>query len=211
MEKFEIDKNGCLTAYHNDNRNVTEIIIPDGVKCISHFVFQKYKEIYSVTFLDSLESTESSAFWNVGFPSHITSVELMKYRGVKFQPGGSCSYIDEIIDMIANKDFSKNLPDYLKRYIIIQIYLNDGDSTAEAYIKKNFRKIFLYLRGQVIFEKESGHSGYIENAMEIIEKLIRCGKFITKRNINTYIKYADEMECYEVFDMLNEYREENNF
>lgn len=85
----------------------------------------------------------------------------------------------------------------------------DGDSTAEAYIKKNFRKIFLYLRGQVIIEKESGHSGYIENAFEIMEKLISCGKFITRRNIDTYVKLADEKECYEVFDMLNEYREEN--
>ncbi|MDE6101992.1 MAG: hypothetical protein K2F73_03340 [Ruminococcus sp.] len=49
----------------------------------------------------------------------------------------------------------------------------------------------------------------IKNASEIMEKLIKSGKFITKRNINTYIKLADEKECYEVFDMLEEYREEN--
>lgn len=208
MEKFEINENDCLTAYHNNDKNITEIIIPDGVRSVAPFVFQEYKEIYSVTFPDSLEKTESSAFWNVGYPSHISSVELMKYHGVKFNPGGSCSHIDRIIDMIANKDFSKNLPDDLKCYIIIQIFLNEGDSTAETYIKKNFRKIFLCLRGEIIFERECGHYCYIENAAEIIEKLVKSGKFISKRNINAYIKYADEMECYEIFDMLNEYREE---
>ena len=42
-----------------------------------------------------------------------------------------------------------------------------------------------------------------------MEKLIKSGKFISRRNIETYVKIADEKECYSVFDMLNEYREEN--
>lgn len=211
MEKFEINENGCLTAYYNDDKNVTEITVPDGVKCIAHFVFQEYKELYSITFPDSLESTESSAFWNVGFPSHISSVHLIKYRGVNFNPTGSSSHIDEIIDMIANRDFSKKLPHDLKGYIIIQIYLNDGDAEAESYIKKNFRKIFLLLRYEIIVYNESGYYPNVENAYEVMENLIKSGKFITKRNINTYIRLVDRTECCEVFDMLNEYKEENNF
>ncbi|MDE7138697.1 MAG: hypothetical protein K2O29_09640 [Ruminococcus sp.] len=40
---------------------------------------------------------------------------------------------------------------------------------------------------------------------------ILIDNFISKRNIDTYVKSADEKECHEVFDMLNEYKEENNF
>ena len=56
MEKFEINENGCLTAYHNDNKNVTEITVPDGVKYISVFVFKEYGKFNTVVLPDSNEN-----------------------------------------------------------------------------------------------------------------------------------------------------------
>lgn len=58
MEKFEINENGCLTAYHNDDKNITEIIIPDGVKFIERYAFRKYTKLKYVKFPDSLENID---------------------------------------------------------------------------------------------------------------------------------------------------------
>lgn len=194
MEKFEINENGCLTAYHNDNKDVTEITVPDGIKSIPDYAFMEYKKINAVTLPDSLENIAYSAFWNCRLLRE-TSVRSVTYRGVTFSP--SFLHMKEIFEMIRDKDYSYVLSHHLKYPIILQIYLNDGDDVTTAYIKKNFKKFFIFLT-----EK---------NDFETLEKLIGCGKFISKRNINTYFKLADEKECHEVFDMLNKYREENNF
>lgn len=195
-EIFEINEHGSLTAYYNSDRNITEITVPEGVKHISFKVFERYQNIYSVTLPDSLKYIEHSTFWN-GREPQSTNVHSITYRGVTFNPALDSFHIDEVIDMIAKKDYFKIFPHNLKYPVILQIYFNEGDEVTTAYIKKNFKRFFIFLT-----EK---------NDFETIEKLISCGKFITKRNINTYIKYADEHECYEVFDMLEEYREENNF
>lgn len=194
MEKFEINENGCLTAYHNDNKDVTEITVPDGIKSIPDYAFMEYKKINAVTLPDSLENIAYSAFWNCRLLRE-TSVRSVTYRGVTFSP--SFLHMKEIFEMIRDKDYSYVMSHHLKYPIILQIYLNDGDDVTTAYIKKNFKKFFIFLT-----EK---------NDFETLEKLIGCGKFISKRNINTYFKLADEKECHEVFDMLNKYREENNF
>lgn len=210
MEKFEINENGCLTAYHNDNKDVTEIIVPDGVKSIPDYAFVEYKKINSVTLPDSLENIADSAFWKSYLPPYETSVRSMTYRGVTFRP---LFYMREVFEMIRDKDYSLMLSHKLKYPVILQIYFNDGDDVTTAYIKKNFKKFFTRLTDEIVFQSKCESKGLyfecIENVSEIMEKLIKCGKFITKRNIDTYVKLADEKECYEVFDMLEEYREEN--
>lgn len=208
MEKFEINENGILFAYHNDNKDITEVIIPDGVKFIEYKVFRKYKRLKYVKFPDSLENIDRWAFWN-DFSTH---PDLMEYRGITFNPNADSLKIPEMIDMIANKNYSHVMSSRMKYIAIFQIYFNDGDGVTTAYIKKNFRRFFTFLVHAVIFQEESYYK-YIslESALNIAEKLIKSGKFISKRNINTYIKIADEKECHEIFDMLIEYKEENNF
>lgn len=205
MEKFEINENGILFAYHNDNKNITEVIIPDGVKFIEYEVFRKYTSLKYVKLPDSLENIDRWAFWN-DFSTH---PDLMEYRGINFNPHGDSLKIPEMIDMIANKNYSHVVTSHMKYPAIFQIYFNDGDDITTAYIKKNFRRFFTFLVHAVIYQEESYYK-YIslENALNIAEKLIKSGKFISKRNINTYIKIADEKECHEIFDMLNDYKEE---
>ena len=43
--------------------------------------------------------------------------------------------------------------------------------------------------------------------INIIKKFLESGKFITSRNIDKYISFADEKEKFEIFDMLTEYKE----
>ncbi|MDE6833486.1 MAG: leucine-rich repeat domain-containing protein [Ruminococcus sp.] len=202
MEKFEINENGTLTAYHNDDKNVTEIIIPEGVKFIERHVFSEYGKIYSVVFPDSLENLDNWAFWCCFELSEI------KYRGITFNPDAEMFKKPETVDMIANKNYSHVISHRIKYPVIFQIYFRDSDDVTTAYIKKHFREIFRFLINAVIFQDSYKDCITLENVLKITENLIKSGKFITKRNINTYIKIADEKECYEIFDMLIDYKEE---
>lgn len=206
MEKFEINENGCLKAYYNDNKDVTEITVPDGVKSIPDYAFMEYKKINAVTLPDSLENIAYSAFWNCRLPRE-TSVHSVTYRGVTFSP--SFLHMKEIFEMIRDKDYSCVLSHDLKYPVVMQIFFNEGDDVTTAYIKKNFKKFFVFLTEKVILQNELSCTYDVYNPLEYMEKLIKSGKFISKRNIETYVKIADEKECYSVFDMLNEYREEN--
>lgn len=187
MEKFEINENGTLTAYHNDDKDITELTVPDGVIKVPYGVLDGYKNLQSITLPDCLESISFPHLWELK--------QSITYRGVNFPY--AYEPVETVIEMIADKDYSTVLPIDLKYHIIIQIYFNDGDTVTESFIKRNFKKFFVFL--------------IEENDFATIEKLIKSGKFISKRNINTYIKLADEKECYEVFDMLEEYKEKNNF
>ena len=64
----------------------------------------------------------------------------MTYRGINFNP--IYQSLDEVIDMIANKDYSKILYHNLKYPIILQIYFNDGDDVTTAYIINADLKVF---------------------------------------------------------------------
>ncbi|MDE6796412.1 MAG: leucine-rich repeat domain-containing protein [Ruminococcus sp.] len=202
MEKFTINENGTLTAYHNDDKNVTEIIIPEGVKFIESHVFSEYGKIYSVVFPDSLENLDNWAFWCC------FKLSKIKYRGITFNPRAEAYKKPETVDMIANKNYSHVISHRIKYPVIFQIYFRDGDDVTTAYMKKHFREIFKFLTNAVIFHDSYEDCITLENVLEIAENLIKSGKFITKRNINTYIRLADEKECHEIFDMLIEYKEE---
>lgn len=206
MEKFEINENGCLTAYHNDNKDVMKITVPDGVKSIPDYAFMEYKKINAVTLPDSLENIAYSAFWNCRLPRE-TSVRSVTYRSVTFSP--SFLHMKEIFEMIRDKDYSCVLSHDLKYPVVMQIFFNEGDDVTTAYIKKNFKKFFIFLTDKIILRNKLSCKYDVYNPLEYMEKLIKSGKFISRRNIETYVKIADEKECYSVFDMLNEYREEN--
>lgn len=212
MEKFEISEGGSLKAYYNDDGRIDKIIVPDGVNYISYAVFMGYN-INHIILPDSVESVDYGAFHGSGL--YTTATSYITYRGVTFNCCGYYHYVRAVIYMIRDKDYSCILSHDLKYPVVLQIYFNDGDDVTTAYIKKNLKKFFMFLTDEIIYNStHSNHSilgnySKIKNASEIMQKIINSGKFITKRNIETYVKIADEKECFEVFDMLNEYKEEN--
>ena len=211
MERFQVNYEGVLTVYYNDDKKVTEITVPDNVKRIDFDVFNEYRNIHTVILPDSFPVINDYTFDNMpigsGWLVH-TSVQTIIYRGVTFKTSPD---MRTVFEMIRDKDYSCVLSHDLKYPVILQIYFNNGDDVTTAYIKKNFRKFFVFLINELDVQNKLGFSMHIKDALNIIERLVKSGKFITKRNIDTYIKLADEKECYEIFDMLNEYREEENF
>lgn len=210
MERFQVNYEGCLTAYYNDDKNVTEITVPDNAKRIGFDVFNEYRNIRTVILPDSFPVINYYTFNNMpigcGHLVH-TSVKTIIYRGVTFR---TSSDMRTVFEMIRDKDYSCVLDHDVKYPVVLQIYFNDGDEVTTAYIKKNFKKFFMFLIEKITFQNIFRREYYgLGDAVEAMQKLISSRKFITKRNIETYVKIADEKECFEVFDMLEEYREEN--
>lgn len=206
MEKFEINECNDLRAYYNDNSRIDEITVPDGVKYISYAVFRGYN-INHIILPDSVEYVDYGAFH--GASLYTTATSYITYRGVKIHVSGYYHYVRDVIYMIRDKDYSCILDHDLKYPVIMQIFFNEGDDVTTAYIKKNFKKFFVFLTDKIILRSKLSCKYDVYNPLEYLEKLIKSGKFISKRNIETYVKIADEKECYDVFDMLEEYREEN--
>lgn len=215
MERFQVNYEGVLTAYYNDDKNVTEITVPSNAKRIHFDVFNEYRNIRTVILPDSFPVINYDTFNNmpIGYDCFVrTSVQTIIYRGVTFKTSLD---MRTVFEMIRDKDYSCVLDHDVKYPVVLQIYVNDGDDITTAYIKKNFKKFFMFLTDEIIYNSKYsnnsilGNFSKIKNASEIMQKIISSGKFITKRNIETYVKIADEKECFEVFDMLNEYREEN--
>lgn len=213
MERFQVNYEGVLTKYYNDDKNVTEITVPDNVKRIHFDVFNEYRNIRTVILPDSFPVINYYTFKNMPVDSggrvH-TSVQTIIYRGVTFR---TSSDMRTVFEMIRDKDYSCVLDHDVKYPVVLQIYFNDSDDVTTAYIKKNFKKFFIFITDKIIYNNNCKYHFLREyntiNASEMMQKIINSGKFITKRNIETYVKIADEKECYEVFDMLEEYREEN--
>ena len=209
MERFQVNYEGVLTAYYNDDKNVTEITVPDNAKRINFDVFNEYRNIRTVILPDSFPIINYYTFNNMpigcGHLVH-TSVQTIIYRGVTFRTSLD---MRTVFEMIRDKDYSCVLDHDVKYPVILQIYFNDGDDVTTAYIKKNFKKFFMFLIEKITFQKIFRREYYdLGDATEVMQQLISSGKFITRRNIETYVKIADEKECFEVFDMLNKYREE---
>ncbi len=209
MERFQVNYEGVLTAYYNDDKNVTEITVPDNAKRINFDVFNEYRNIRTVILPYSFPVINYYTFNNMPIDcGHLvhTSVQTIIYRGVTFRTSLD---MRTVFEMIRDKDYSCILDHDVKYPVVLQVYFNDGDDVTTAYIKKNFKKFFMFLIEKITFQNIFRREYYdLGDATEVMQQLISSGKFITRRNIETYVKIADEKECFEVFDMLNKYREE---
>ena len=199
LPDFEITEYKTLVEYHGED--VPEVTVPDGVEYIGGHAFYNYR-IKSIILPDSLKKIDLSAFFSKYVYPCGATISKISYRGVVFNSyGDTYFYVRDIIDMIANKDYSVKLSHDVKYPIIFQIYFNEKDSVTEAYIKKNLMKIFKFIIDS------SKYTMSDDKKIDIIGKLLETGKFFTSRNIARYISYADEKQNFEIFDMLTEYKE----
>ncbi|MDE6426291.1 MAG: leucine-rich repeat domain-containing protein [Ruminococcus sp.] len=187
MEKFKIDRNN-LYGYYNSEKMLKEVIIPDGVEHIEEYAFidrHGYDyEIRRLVLPDSLKTIHKSAFWvkprYYGAIPRADTVKCIFFHGVTFYLNNfSHFYMDKVIDFIASRDYSKVLGHELKYPIVLQFFINEKDPESTAYIRKNFKKIFI-----------------------LVAEAIRDIKFDS-------VFHHSNNECHEVFDMLNKYKEAN--
>ena len=202
---FEISQGKYLISYHGED--VPEVTVPDGVEYIGGHALYNYK-IKSIILPDSLRKIDQSAFFSKYVYPRGATISKISYRGVVFNSyGDTYFYVRDIIDMIANKDYSIKLSHDVKYLIIFQIYFNEKDPVTEAYIKKNFKKIFAFVLESSKYVIDDSEK------INIIKKFLESGKFITSRNIDKYISFADEKEKLKYLICLQNTRKisKNNF
>lgn len=154
-------------------QNLTVLNIPNSVTSIGGSAFEQCERLSTVTISGSLTY---AGRWIFSGCSSLTPV----VRGIKFR--ADCEKfskdIEEALNLPQTRNFSAKLYTPLKTAVITGYYLESGDTDAEAYIKKRFTRIMKFLID--------------EDNPEPILRLLETGKFVTARNIMTYIDYASE-------------------
>ncbi len=195
--------------------SLKSITIPKSVRSIGKEIFENCKNLASVSLQEGLVTIKELAFAHCESLTEITipkSVETLGYiaflgcRNMKrvpmtlvdgklfYQPEDTKNIPDfKMNEIILNRNYSVRIDSEVKYYLIFQMFLLDVDSDGVSeYIKKNFPKMFRWL-----IEHEN---------IEVIQKILDSGNFITKRNIDKFIQYAIENQKHQVQILLIDYK-----
>ena len=170
--------------------NLTSVTIPDSVTEIGEEAFKACKSLTSVTFPDSVTDIGYRAFYD---SVHFTPV----IKGIKFKADVEkfSHGFYKAIKIPETNDFSARLYTPLKTAIIVGYYLESGDADAEAFIKKGITRIMKFLIDE-------------DNVGAII-KILETGKFVTAKNIMTFIDYANSLQKMEIQLIFMNYSHEH--
>jgi len=165
-------------------RHLTEIHIPESVNYIQYGAFRWCQSLKTILIPLSVTQCE-----NPDFPPD-TLVQVQGNSGImEYYP---CEAVSELCAiLILEKDFSVTMPHKIKYDLILRMLFAEISGT-ESYVKKNFAKIFKFLIDQ--------------NDPDKILKILEMQKFVSKRNINNFISYADQHDHQECRKILENYK-----
>ena len=145
----------------------------------------------------SFEIKDDEMLWHHNGKTDIIFVENLGNPDVILDyPRGCPAMLEDISDIVFQKDFSSAVEGDFKRKLALAMFLdNPEDAETCTYIKKNFSNLFRYC----IEEKK----------MNTAKALINSGKFITKRNVQKWIQYTIDNHAHEVYLLLTEYKNKN--
>ena len=186
-QDFYIEE-GVLQKYMGSSGAVA---IPDSVTAIREGAFACCSSLTSVTIPDSVTAIGSSTF---ALCSRLTSVTIRRIVITKEQLKiYNDIFYGEIIKMIITADYSVKMNHDVKYDVIWKVFsLCPDDEKTLAYIKENFAEMFTFL----IDHDDAG----------TVQKVIDSGIFLTKRNIDEYIRYAIDNKHHEIQVMLTNYK-----
>ncbi len=167
-------------------QHLTEVHIPASVKHIQYGAFRGCTGLTEILIPVTVLQCENQNFQ----PGMLVSVQgksgVMTYRPSEF-------YVNTEPYLVLERDFSVRLDRKIKYDLIFRMFFA-GIFGAEDYVKKNFAKMFRFLIDSDDTEK--------------ISKVLELKKFISKRNIDRFISYADEHVHYECREILYNYKKE---
>ena len=152
---------------------LTAITIPDSVTSIGAWAFNWCEGLTSVTIPDSVTDMADEAFWGCR--------QLKKLPAFGYVVDGSqCDWYevgtDDVRWMLESKDYSVNMDAPTKFQFVAQVFLQDNQPEAEAYLKENISEILPY---------------FIDiDDYDTVKALLASGKFVTQHNIMEFIDKA---------------------
>ena len=103
---------------------------------------------------------------------------------------------EDIQDMVVNHNYSVQMQHSVKYDLLMQIYRAGTDAEGvNAYIKKNFKKVFTYLAER--------------DGRETLSQLLKEGNYITKRTFDKYLETAHDMGQSGIVGLLDAYQKEH--
>ncbi len=145
----------------------------------------------------SFEIKDDEMLWHHDGKTDIIFVENLCDPDVTLNyPSGCPAMMEDISDIVFQKDFSSAVEWDFKRKLVLAMFLdNPEDEKTCAYIRKKFANIFSWCID--------------ENKTNTAKALINSGNFMTKRNVQKWIQYAIDNQAHEVYLLLTEYKKQN--
>lgn len=220
LEEIQVsEKNPYFTSIDGVlyNKHVTELYccpagkkiihIPETVQIIRKFAFMGCRLLNEVSIPESVFNIQSGAFSHCNnlreilIPASVTQCEdpefipdtLVHVQGksgvMTYQPSET-SWAKASI-LVLEKDFSIFM-DGKHKYDLVFRMLFAGIAGADAYVKKHFAKMFRFLIDHDDIQK--------------INQILNMQIFVSKRNIKTFVRYADEHSHPECWELLYHYQ-----
>jgi len=184
-------------------------VLTRSVEIIDSYAFAGCHDLKEVILPDKLQIIKDNAFYactslkELSLPQHIRSVDrtafcqcdlTLIYQRVRFRPDQNPEIsIDEIIHMIAEKDFSLAMPENEKFSIIWQMFINaPEEEKISDYIYQHCNAMLLYLLRI--------------NRPDWLEDVLGYGDFITLKNIDFLIQTAIQENLYDMQGLLINYK-----
>ena len=161
-------------AFSNCER-LTSITIPDSVTSIGDWAFSYCYSLTSVTISDSVTDIVGNAFWGCRRLKKLPAFGyIVDGTRLSFEKVAA----SEVKTMLSQKDYSVKMEHSAKYQFVAQVFLQDGQPEAEAYIKKNISKILPY---------------FIDiGSYWTVKSFLESGKFVNEHNIMEFVDYAIE-------------------
>ena len=176
------------------NCHALEILhIPNFVKYIGKMAFANCEALRELTIPDSVTRFGQDAFFGC------ENLHALHYMGVTIQPNIFCTpwvRVEKMLEIIQTADFSISVSLPAKYHTAGKMYLAGiAPEQTKKYIKSKFPTVF---RGLIDL-----------NDVEVIEKIVASGEFVSRRNIDKYIDYAIQKGKNEISLILMNYKNEN--
>ncbi len=165
----------------------TELIIPETVTEIPYNAFENCDDLKSVTIPDGAKIIDYTF-------TDCYQLNQVCYHGIEFIIHANIyNELAPFFKLIDEKDLSVKIKFEEKCPIVMELFSrNPEDEKIIAYIRKTCSKTFQFLID--------------ENHSEMLEKLLNTGLFITKKNIDKFIQYANQNQKHEIQLLLTDYK-----
>ena len=172
-----------------------EVILPEGLEKISDCALSHCESLERITFPDSLKSADSYIF------SGCKNLKEIRFRNINIHINIDTEliYFERVINFIRYRPLLRENIDASVKYDILwqMLFQHPEDKKLKDYLRQYFSKIFLNL-----LDRDDSVS---------VQKVLDDYDFITKNNIDKFIRYSIDNQKLQCQLLLMNYKSSQNW
>ena len=178
-----------------DCQALEEVILPKNLCKIGDMAFTACTSLQTIRIPDSVRSIHSYAF------TSCDNLRELQYRNLKirmkFTEWNEYTYLERVIEMLVREDYSMRVIASVKYDLLWQMFFqNPEDEHLKDYIRRYFSNIFLNL--------------LVRDDAVSVQKVLDDYDFITKNNIDKFIRYSIDNQKLQCQILLTNYKAEHD-